>query len=101
MSGVLLVILSPLLIGMNSIVFVTCSSILGIGVVSVVFGSILSMLCSGVAGSVAVAGTFFCLFNFFFSLQILVTSSVDLINLKVPQNSWFACVGVCLFCVDI
>ena len=80
MSGVLLVILSPLLIGMNSIVFVTCSSILGIGVVSVVFGSILSMLCSGVAGSIAVAGTFFCLFNFFSVFRSLLLQVLTLLT---------------------
>ena len=86
MSGVLLVILSPLPIGMNSIVFVTCSSILGIGVVSVVFGSIPSMFCSGVPRSISVAGTFYCLVNFFsvfrsFLLQVLTLLTIKFLKI--------------------
>ena len=50
---------SPLPIGENSIVFVPGSSAFGIGVHSVVFHSVSSMLCSGVTRPISATGTAF------------------------------------------
>ena len=95
----MLMILSLLTIGENSIVFVPYSTTFGISVDSVVFCSSPSMICSGVSRSISVTGIFFWLFCFssvFCSLLLLLltmlTETFLLINLGI--------VDVCLRCVD-
>ena len=99
-SGVLLVISSPLPIGVNSIYFVPCSSTICIGINSVVFHSTPSKLCSGVSRSTSVMGILFqlvCFSSVFCHLLFLVLTKLTEIFFLITPGF----VGVCFLCVDV